>query len=63
MTTAFGARLPPYSTILELDRKIRDFPVPKYLQPNCDVAEDPPPSPELTMQRWNVLSFKEASEW
>jgi len=62
MTTAFGARMPPYTAILDLDRKIRDFPVPKYLQPRCDAFEDPPPTPELIMQRWIVLSFKEASK-
>ena len=62
MATAFGAKMPPYSIVLDLDRKIRDFPVPKYLQPNCDPAEDPPPPPELIMQRWIVLSSKEASK-
>jgi hypothetical protein len=55
--------MPPYSTVLELDRKIRDFPVPKYLQPNCDQNEQPEPSPELRMQRWIVLSSKEASQF
>jgi hypothetical protein len=62
MTTAFGARLPPYSVILDLDRKIRDFPVPKYLQPNCDELENPSPTPHLVMQRWIILSFKESSK-
>jgi len=61
MTTAFGARLPPYSMILDLDRKIRDFPVPKYLQPNCDELENPYPTPHLIMQRWIILSFKEST--
>lgn len=62
MATAFGATMPPYSTVLDLDRKIRDFPVPKYLQPNCDPNEQPMPKPELIMQRWIVLSSKEASQ-
>lgn len=35
MVNAFGARTPTYNTILELDRKIRDFPVPPHLQPRC----------------------------
>ncbi|KAG1726155.1 hypothetical protein EDB19DRAFT_1897685 [Suillus lakei] len=33
MVNAFGAKTPTYSTILELDRKIRDFAVPPHLQP------------------------------
>ncbi|KAG2107871.1 hypothetical protein BD769DRAFT_1630572 [Suillus cothurnatus] len=36
MVNAFGAKTPTYSTILELDRKIRDFPVPPHLQPRCN---------------------------
>jgi hypothetical protein len=39
MVNAFGAKIPTYSTILELDRKIRDFPVPPHLQPRCDADE------------------------
>ncbi|KAG1763219.1 hypothetical protein EDD22DRAFT_777289, partial [Suillus occidentalis] len=39
MVNAFGAKIPTYSTILELDRKIRDFPVPPHLQPRCDANE------------------------
>lgn len=39
MVNAFGAKIPTYSTILELDRKIRDFPVPPHLQPRCDGNE------------------------
>ena len=62
MTSAFGAKMPPYPAVLDLDRKIRDFPVPKYLQPICASIEDSPPRQELTMQRWIVLSSKEASK-
>lgn len=62
MTTAFGAKVPPYTMILDLDRKIRDFPVPRYLQPNCNELEMPSPTQELIMQRFIVLSTKEASE-
>ena len=61
MTTALGAKLPPYSIVLDLDRKIRDFPTPKYLLLNCDINESPVPSKQLAMQRWIVLSSKEAS--
>ncbi|KAG2744919.1 hypothetical protein P692DRAFT_20858521, partial [Suillus brevipes Sb2] len=39
MVDAFGAKIPTYSTILELDRKIRDFLVPPHLQPRCDADE------------------------
>ncbi|KAG2336887.1 hypothetical protein BDR05DRAFT_896174 [Suillus weaverae] len=39
MVNAFGAKTPTYSTILELDRKIRDFSVPPHLQPRCDKNE------------------------
>ncbi|KAG2066960.1 hypothetical protein BDR04DRAFT_1105799 [Suillus decipiens] len=39
MVNAFGAKTPTYSTILELDRKIRDFPVPPLLQPRCNANE------------------------
>ncbi|KAG1825317.1 hypothetical protein EV424DRAFT_1471772 [Suillus variegatus] len=39
MVNAFGAKTPTYRTILELDRKIRDFPVPPHLQPRCATSE------------------------
>lgn len=62
MVNAFGAKTPTYSTILELDRKIRDFPVPPHLQPRCDKNE------ELTeagipvyVQRFLLLMNKETS--
>jgi hypothetical protein len=65
MSTAFGAKMPPYLTVLELDRKIRDFPVPVYLRPICETGTPPVPDsdelPEVHMQRWWVLSNKEAS--
>jgi hypothetical protein len=65
MTTAFGAKMPPYPTILDLDRRIRDLPVPVYLRPACESCPSTIPeseeSPELHMQRWWVLSSKEAS--
>lgn len=52
--------MPPYSTVLDLDRKIRDFPVPKYLQPDCGEGEKDCSS-ELIMQRWVVHSYKEST--
>ncbi|KAH7926867.1 hypothetical protein BV22DRAFT_1062124 [Leucogyrophana mollusca] len=60
ITTAFGARAPTYSAILELDRQIRDFPVPPHLQPRCE--EDVPRSsmPEH-IQRHYLLTFKEVT--
>ncbi|KAI0066532.1 hypothetical protein BV25DRAFT_1988290 [Artomyces pyxidatus] len=58
MTTAFSAKLPQYSTILDLDRKLRDFHVPDYLRPQPSNASDPPSS-FLDLKRWLVLSNKE----
>jgi hypothetical protein len=65
MLTAFGVKPPPYPTILDLDRKIRDFPVPVGLRPSCqgegrDGEEDERDGGE-DMRRWWVLSSKEAS--
>ncbi|KAL1749276.1 fungal-specific transcription factor domain-containing protein [Schizophyllum fasciatum] len=66
MTTAFNARPPPYATIIELDRRIRDFVVPEYLRPVC--SDSVPCNPETTaatpaqsMQRWLVLIQKEST--
>jgi hypothetical protein len=61
MTTAFGTKIPAYATIIDLDRKIRDFPVPVYLRPIC-TGEVPPPTMVLLMQRWWVVSSKETSK-
>ncbi|KIY72318.1 hypothetical protein CYLTODRAFT_440727 [Cylindrobasidium torrendii FP15055 ss-10] len=57
MATAFGSKNPPYNTILELDRKIRDFPVPERLQlcvPTSDKI-----APIHYMQRWSVVLYKD----
>jgi hypothetical protein len=59
MSTAFGTKIPPYSTILDLDGKIRDFAVPYYLRPICKDDRD---SPILRLQRWSVHTCKEASK-
>ncbi|KAG2141099.1 fungal-specific transcription factor domain-containing protein [Suillus clintonianus] len=62
MVNAFGAKIPTYSTILELDRKIRDFPVPPHLQPCCDANEAPTEAATLVrVQRSMLLSTKEST--
>ncbi|KAJ6520565.1 fungal-specific transcription factor domain-containing protein [Mycena sanguinolenta] len=60
MSSAFGCKVPSYSTILELDRKVRDFYIPEYLRPRCGV-ETPPVPDYLQMQRFLVLSTKEST--
>lgn len=62
MTTAFGAKIPQYSTVLDLDRKIRDFPVPWRLRIKCGLGEGGEPTKAVHMQRWFVMSCKEASK-
>lgn len=61
ISTAFGAKSAPYSTILELDRKVRDFPVPVKLRVKCGQVEAEPPSAALHMQRFLAMAAKEAS--
>ncbi len=63
MTTAFGAKTPHYSTVVELDRKIRDFPMPWRMRSKCGQNEDRDPSSSLRMQRWVVMAYKEASQY
>ncbi|KAF7321290.1 Zn(2)-C6 fungal-type domain-containing protein [Mycena kentingensis (nom. inval.)] len=60
VTTAFGTRGPGYNTVLELDRKIRDFYIPTQLRPTCG-AENPPPPDAIFLQRFLVLQVKETS--
>ncbi|KAF8650271.1 hypothetical protein AX16_005325 [Volvariella volvacea WC 439] len=59
MASAFGAKHPPYATIIDLDRQIRDSYVPEHLRPVCDGGMVPPRDHILVMQRWIVLSAKE----
>lgn len=61
----FGAKVPQYSTILEYDRMIRDFPVPINLRPNCGqhCGEPLDLPPTLFMQRYLTLLDKELSEY
>ncbi len=62
MTTAFGAKTPQYTTVLELDRKIRDFPAPWRLRIKCGLMEEYEPTKAVHMQRWFVMACKEASK-
>lgn len=57
---AFGARTPKYNTVLKLDRKIRDFMVPSYLQLQC--TEDISAGPQVILQQLLVLAMKESGE-
>ncbi|KAI8981352.1 hypothetical protein BD414DRAFT_419588 [Trametes punicea] len=61
MTTAFGAKQPSYDKVMELDRKVRDFPVPSSLRVRCGVVENPPPTMALNMQRLLATLFKETT--
>ncbi|KAJ8462374.1 hypothetical protein ONZ45_g17961 [Pleurotus djamor] len=60
ISTAFVPKPPPYTTILELDKKIRDFPVPMHLRPKCRVVNQVD-APMLDIQRWFVLIAKETT--
>ncbi|KII88009.1 hypothetical protein PLICRDRAFT_162945 [Plicaturopsis crispa FD-325 SS-3] len=59
ISTAFGAQVPSYSTILDLDRKMREFPVPQHLRPASDEEQYVPPW--IIMNRWATLSTKEST--
>ena len=65
---AFGAKTPSYQTILQLDRKLRAFPVPSVLQVAGFGSSDPASnnltidSLGLIMQRHIVLAIREMSE-
>ncbi|KAK0202818.1 fungal-specific transcription factor domain-containing protein [Desarmillaria ectypa] len=61
---AFGAKTPTYATILQLDRKLRAFPVPPVLQVAGFGSSEPRPGgfPQtimLTLQRHVVLAIRE----
>ncbi|KAG6380611.1 hypothetical protein JVT61DRAFT_4977 [Boletus reticuloceps] len=58
LVRAFGAKIPAYSTILELDRKIRDFPIPSHLQLQC--INDTRAGPQFVLQQALVLTMKES---
>lgn len=61
ISTSFGAKTPPYSTVLDLDKKIRDFPVPVRLRVKCGQVEEEQPSAALQMQRFLAMATKETS--
>ncbi|PIL31283.1 transcription factor [Ganoderma sinense ZZ0214-1] len=61
MTTAFAAKPPSYAKIMELDRRVRDFPIPESLRVRCGVEEDPAPTTALVMQRVLGTLLKETS--
>lgn len=60
---AFGGKSPSYSTILKLDRKIRDFEIPSSLQLGIPGdANQTNMSLSLSMQRYMLFCEKETSE-
>jgi hypothetical protein len=64
---AFGAKQPSYATVLQLDRKLRAFPVPPILQVVGFGSADPalqgnyPDTVMLMLQRHIVLAIREMS--
>lgn len=65
---AFGARPASYKAIQDLDKKVRNFYVPPSLRvpgfgnAKIDVTA-PPPSVELTMQRYIAFAIREISKF
>ncbi|KAI0370472.1 hypothetical protein BV20DRAFT_1035925 [Pilatotrama ljubarskyi] len=59
MTSAFAAKSPTYAKIFELDRRVRDSPVPPALRIPCGAPETPPAPLWLTMQRLFVTLARE----
>ncbi|EIN06066.1 hypothetical protein PUNSTDRAFT_54365 [Punctularia strigosozonata HHB-11173 SS5] len=68
---AFGAKTPKYATVLQLDRKLRAFPVPPVLQiagfgnsdPRAGAGSAGQDSASLILQRHIVLAIREMSEF
>lgn len=64
---AFGAKTPSYATILQLDRKLRAFPVPPILQvvgfgsTDISVQGNYPDTVMIILQRHIVLAIREMS--
>lgn len=63
---AFGAKTPTYSTVLQLDRKLRSYPVPPLLQIAGFGSSDSRvgsyyDSVPLILQRHTVLAIRESS--
>ena len=61
MSTALAAKVPTYAKVLELDRKIRDFPVPWSLRGKCGQTETVTPSMKTSVQRYFLMICKEIS--
>lgn len=53
--------MPQYAKILEMDRKIRDYPVPYSMRSKCGQPEPVEPSKGLYMQRYMCMAAKEMS--
>ncbi|RPD64668.1 hypothetical protein L226DRAFT_565357 [Lentinus tigrinus ALCF2SS1-7] len=58
-STAFGAKSCSYPKIMEIDRRVRDFPVPTALRVQCGDPEDPPATRAMIMQRLLGTLLKE----
>lgn len=61
MNQAFGAKTPHYSTVLDLDRQIRDFPIPWRMRIKCGYPEEVVPTNSVKLQRWFGMASKESS--
>jgi len=67
---AFGAKTPSYATVLQLDRKLRAFPVPHNLQVpgfgnsvSASESRRDQDNVSLMLQRHIVLAIREMSEY
>ncbi|KAF9445881.1 hypothetical protein P691DRAFT_674729 [Macrolepiota fuliginosa MF-IS2] len=64
-TQAFGARGPTYATVLQLDKKIRAFPIPPILQVTGGRSESHlaryPNVVTLVLQRYTALAIRETN--
>ena len=61
MASGMGPKQPPYTTILHLDRQIREFDVPVAWRAHAD-SETSSVSPEMHLSRWLTLAGKETGE-
>jgi hypothetical protein len=64
MSSAFGAKIPPYAKVLELDRIVRNFPQPVSVlstPAEYDNVSEAEVTADVHMQRWCITSSKEAS--
>ena len=64
MTTAFASKAPSYAKVMELDKRVRDFPVPDVLRVTYDSIDQPctmDMSQTPTLQRLVGTLLKETS--